>query len=580
MTEESLSQMVQNGLAQALANMAKLEGDETMMNIAKAYCLLTASQDTFLMNSEPGEVTSRQVMCAKQPQITPLLRIVSRTNEVDVMIVAGKAVCNLLMHEDSRVKTVKAGAVKVLKQLATVDSVGNVAAMFTADATFMLSCCPVSRESLLKEKALPVLFELAKIDSWQSQLSIARAVTHLAWNEETRVHLTAAGAMKAMRTLLAPDGVQESVIDAVARAACYLSLYDNQENLCQMVNEGVTHILTEIHRKTMLCNDDSIDKPFIMMLIAHALRGLSWAAGEGCMKTMLDEGVVPLLCELAKDEQMQGDEAIESMIIDCAVVFANVAFVPRLRKKMLELDAHIALMAIAEPHTLEGNYRAACALRFLAIEESNWDKLVGAKVVATLVSLADRPGSMITTQRDCAAALCSLSESENPDVRQDMLLQGALPTLIRMSKMSDFETVRSCSIALSNLSTASATVDEGTVGALINMSLGGADQALPDFITSVELDDKPPRIRLTGLTAPNMDVLQDICVVHDVSELVQKQVAGSAGKGPPKEQFELMKTQKLPQISGGSTQNEEDFFLEKVFPKMELTLEMSEELKL
>jgi len=394
------------------------------------------------------------------------------------------------------------------------------------------------------------------------------------------VHLTAAGAMKAMRTLLAPDGVQESVIDAVARAACYLSLYDNQENLCQMVNEGVTHILTEIHRKTMLCNDDSIDKPFIMMLIAHALRGLSWAAGEGCMKTMLDEGVVPLLCELAKDEQMQGDEAIESMIIDCAVVFANVAFVPRLRKKMLELDAHIALMAIAEPHTLEGNYRAACALRFLAIEESNWDKLVGAKVVATLVSLADRPGSMITTQRDCAAALCSLSESENPDVRQDMLLQGALPTLIRMSKMSDFETVRSCSIALSNLSTASATVDEGTVGALINMSLGGADQALPDFITSVELDDKPPRIRLTGLTAPNMDVLQDICVVHDVSELVQKQVAGSAGKGPPKEQFELMKTQKLPQISGGSTQNEEDFFLEKVFPKMELTLEMSEELKL
>jgi hypothetical protein len=112
------------------------------------------------------------------------------------------------------------------------------------------------------------------------------------------------------------------------------------------------------------------------------------------------------------------------------------------------------------------------------------------------------------------------------------------------------------------------------------MSLGGADQALPDFITSVELDDKPPRIRLTGLTAPNMDVLQDICVVHDVSELVQKQVAGSAGKGPPKEQFELMKTQKLPQISGGSTQNEEDFFLEKVFPKMELTLEMSEELKL
>merc|ERR1719163_1275926 len=76
-----LSTMVQQGLAQALANMAKLEGDETMMNIAKAYCLLTASEDKFSMPETNTEVTSRQVMCAKQPQITPLLKIVSRTNE-------------------------------------------------------------------------------------------------------------------------------------------------------------------------------------------------------------------------------------------------------------------------------------------------------------------------------------------------------------------------------------------------------------------------------------------------------------------------------------------------------------------
>jgi hypothetical protein len=213
----------------------------------------------------------------------------------------------------------------------------------------------------------------------------------------------------------------------------------------------------------------------------------------------------------------------------------------------------------------------------MAIEPANWEAMVSAQVAATLVALADRPGASDETQRDCAAAMCSLSECESPDVRADMLKQGSLPTLIRMSKMSDAETVKSCSIALSNLSTASATVDEGTVGALISMSLGSADTPLPDFVTNVDRDDKPPALRLTGLKPPSTETMQEICVVHNVKDMVEKQIAGAAGNGPPKEQFELMQTQKLPQISGGGS--DDDFFLEKVFPKMELTIEMAEDLQ-
>ena len=251
------------------------------------------------------------------------------------------------------------------------------------------------------------------------------------------------------------------------------------------------------------------------------------------------------------------------------------------------------MLALAATDTSDGNWRVAAALRFLAIDKENRFSMVSETAVRTLCALADRPTALMRTQRECAAAICSLADeteenasggpgglgSSSPDqqIRTMIAQQGALPTLIRLSKVSDTETIKSCSIALSSLSTASATVDEGTVGSLIAMAL--ATTELPDFLTELDDDDKPPPLQIEGLTAPDKGVVEDVCVVHDIEAQCDKQTAGMAGEGPPLENLELMEAGPLPfQGDGSPDAGADEYLVEKSFPKIELQPAMANSL--
>jgi hypothetical protein len=127
-----------------------------------------------------------------------------------------------------------------------------------------------------------------------------------------------------------------------------------------------------------------------------------------------------------------------------------------------------------------------------------------------------------------------------------------VPLLIALSRGSSAETVRSCSVALSNLSTASSAVDEGTVSALIGMS--GIDDgddtfdALPSSSGAIDEAHKPPRVGepvpASGAPKPGEELAGEVSAVQRIE--TEKHAAGMAGAGPPSNTPPLMEPKPLP----------------------------------
>ena len=192
------------------------------------------------------------------------------------------------------------------------------------------------------------------------------------------------------------------------------------------------------------------------------------------------------------------------------------------------------------------------------------------------------------TQRECCAAVCSLSKTTEQDVRMAIVKQGATPLLIRLSKSANPHTVKSCSVALSNLSTAGSDVDEGTVAALICMSI--EDESMPSGeapklvleTVVVDKEDLPPPLPLRNMDAPSVEALAEVRSDHVVTR--SKQTAGMAGSGPPTECPDLMEPKPLPLAGGGGGDTDgegedgEGAAGRRTFPKLELTPSLDKEL--
>jgi hypothetical protein len=274
---------------------------------------------------------------------------------------------------------------------------------------------------------------------------------------------------------------------------------------------------------------------------------------------------------------------VGDMNVDLSVSLCNLSFQPHLRQAVLDQGGLTALTTLAHTSVsdCEGNWRCAAALRFLALRIENRVKMVEVGTVEVLVGLAGRQGAKMETQRECCAAVCSLSKCPEPETRLAIVRQGAMPLLIKLSKSSNAPTVRSCSVALSNLSAAGNDVDEGTVSALISMSIGadGDDAAPPPLMmttVAVTEDDLPPSMPLRPMQAPTSDAIEEVRTVHVVTRL--KQTAGMAGSGPPTECPDLMQPKPLP-LTGGGAGGDEDGEEggsasgagRQTFPKLELT---------
>jgi len=175
-----------------------------------------------------------------------------------------------------------------------------------------------------------------------------------------------------------------------------------------------------------------------------------------------------------------------------------------------------------------------------------------------------------------------------------------VPVLIKLSELADAHTKKSCSSAMSNLSSSSTEVDHGTVTALIAMSLTDDDDGAKDgdatkgkskeqvrtaFTSSVRrvvnvnwmshLDDinstVPPPVMMRDLTPPPVD-LSTRCKLKTVK--VEKMSAGGATEAlaPPSPQDGNNQTVPIPAVAASKDGADEVGEVVDRYEKMLLTV--------
>jgi hypothetical protein len=265
-------------------------------------------------------------------------------------------------------------------------------------------------------------------------------------------------------------------------------------------------------------------------------------------------------------------------------------------KRAAARDARRAAAASGEVNVVaaETCWRIAATLNALAMEPANRRLMVDDQCVACLVRLAARSDCKWETRRELASALCGLSESKVG--RDQVVEEEAVPVLIRLSKETDKDTVKSCSIALSNLSTAEATIGRGTVSALIDMNKKGREKPAPGSEAAGMAESKrragvhgkqsipehhPPEQAVAELENWSPSDAMPVAVAAVRTVVTTKHTAGVAGQGPKIEPPALMPQR--PITNAGTVQGEDgrdpaenadpDFF-----GKLEITPEMMQEL--
>lgn len=145
----------------------------------------------------------------------------------------------------------------------------------------------------------------------------------------------------------------------------------------------------------------------------------------------------------------------------------------------------------------ETRWRCCASLWALSNVPEYRRELVDLGCTRLLVSEAYRAVESVSlsTLQCCAAALSNLTLGPTPgkpgDVADTMVAEGAVPALIALGQ-SDSDSVREyCTIALSNLSGPSPTVDAGSVSALLTLSLGSSGSPTKTSTSSAGLQSAP-----------------------------------------------------------------------------------------
>jgi len=507
LTPASLELMVDKGLVQALTSLAKLNSECCMSICAHGFCILTANDvGCAAVSSKPATLAS-------------LFAIVGRTAEEETRLVAGKAIVNLLQRDDSRELAVSSNVVLYLQELVEpsarrpvgggariVPAVSEESKVHCANALFILACHATSRASVLRHKALGFTVKLGDADASEpARLSCARALCQLAWHLETRAALADAGALNALVALSTASGESAAAVrESCTRALCYLALHgaDGGSTRRRMLRAGAVGAVVK------LCGNTTAEETVARELMGVALRCLACALADGGggsgeeveQEEKSDEielsgigddvveeeksddvveaeaiteeeevsttaGAVPLLVQLVRENSASNT----AMQADCAVALCDLACCSSLRASMVDEGAHGALMAVAGATTEESTRRrCAAGLRLLATAPANRARMIEAGCVKAVVAMCLAPavgdakpkliaGTPDAVLQDCAAALCALSKSKTG--RSTIVAEGAVPLLIELSHSANDAIVQSCSVGLSNLSTASTSVD-------------------------------------------------------------------------------------------------------------------------
>jgi len=373
------------------------------------------------------------------------------------------ALMKLSCRRGDEAMNVELGAIKAAQHLSALDD--ELSKWNCATVLCNLSFDEGSREKMVQDKAIPSLIDLAKTKDTETSKLCVTALCNLSYERNSHEEMVADGASDALIGYLTqycspgPADAEENrkqILTLAATALYNISTHaDSQQKIVEA--KGVPALIKA-------CTQAGT-QPTVLRLCCKIL--VAATAHEPSMERVVKEKAVPLLLEMADPAFFHNSIIGKEMQDQVAMGFCNlsrceVAQAPIVSEGLMSV---IKLLVQSESEMI--NRRCAAMLRntscnkeasdILCATQSDRDLLM--KTIKTL-ALAKDP----ETQLDVTVALTNFCTQHGIDA-----LEGAIATLIALSKSGNDETKEICGLAVSSLSGQTTKLEDGSVSALLSL---------------------------------------------------------------------------------------------------------------
>jgi len=481
--KESRMKMIKEGVFWAITKLAKIDSEDTQRICAKIVFNLTFDQITqdFLM-----EVSA----------VRTIADLAKFDCDESRKHCAG-ALMKLSWRKGDEAKMVEEGAIAAAKELSTIaheQSRWNCATVLCN-----LSFHVESRKRIVNDDAVESLINLSKTEDIETTKLCAITLCNLSYNEPCHMKMVEDGASTAfigwLKQFADDDRPEGKIILRLAATGLY-NISTHVDSRAKIIEGGGVPVLIALTQNQA----GKVRDNRVVQLACKILTSVSWH--EPLHATMIDQKAVPTLMSLALLPEMQQD---------CAVALCNLSGCTEKQVVMVEdqiMDAITSLL-MEDPNDVV-RQRCAAILRNLSNNEAA-SALVGKHpdLMKNIVDLSKSNNPM--TRQDIAVALANYCRDHGLDA-----LEGAISTLIKLSKVGNEETQQICGVAVYHLSGDTNKLEDGSVSALLSLmdhdkeeepkpvDMGMAS-VLPPPAGSRELEQAPDVERTQRDMAPGWD---------------------------------------------------------------------------
>jgi len=550
---------------------------ETQLFAAKALCNMSTQEGSEMLMLNEGAV--------KDFVVIALLRV----NNEEIKEICSSAFFNLMRQKESRMKMIKEGVLWAIIKLSKIDSEDTQ--RICAKMLFNLTFDQLTQDTLMEISAVRVIAELAKFDCDESRKHCAGALMKLSWRKGDEAKMVEEGAIAAAKELstiaheqsrwncatvlcnlsfhvesrkrIVNDDAVESIInlskteDIETTKLCAITLCNlsyNEPCHMKMVEDGASTAF--IGWLKQFGNDERPEGKIILRLAATGLYNISTHVDSRAK--IIEGGGVPVLIDLttgvSRDNRVtqlackiltsvSWHEPLHATMIDQKAVptLMSLALLPEMQQ-----DCAVALCNLSgctEKQVAMVEDQIMDAITSLLMEDPN--DVIRQRCAAILRNLSNNEAAsaMVGKHPDLMKNITDLTKSNNPMTRQDIAvalanycrdhgldaLEGAISTLIQLSKVGNEETQQICGVAVYHLSGDTNRLEDGSVSALLSLmdhdkeeepkpvDMGMAS-VLPPPPGSRDLEQAPEVERSQRDMAPGWDehTVQDERAVPDI----------------------------------------------------------------
>jgi hypothetical protein len=358
---------------------------------------------------------------------------------------------------------VQLGAIKAAQNLSKLDD--ELSKWNCATVLCNLSFDQGSREQMVIDKAIPSLIDLAKTKDIETSKLCVTALCNLSYERNSHEEMVADGASDALIGYLTqyctpgPAEAEENRKQILTLAATALyNISTHVDSRAKIVEaKGVPALVKA-------CSQ-SDTQPLVLRLCCKIL--VAATSHEPSMERIVKEKAVPLLLEMADPAFFQNKEYGDEMQPQVATAFSNLSRCEVTQATIVGEGLMTVIKLLVQCESELINRRCAAMLRntscnkdasdILCATQSDRDLLM--KTIKALALAKD-----METQLDVTVALTNFCTQHGIDA-----LEGAIATLIALSKSGNEETKEICGLAVHNLSGQTTKLEDGSVSALLSL---------------------------------------------------------------------------------------------------------------